>query len=184
MISCSSHVDTQMQCLENFPSLDDIKSNASFVTKLTSRDNELRLFPDIRFTCSGFVTKWTVGAKRMTGEGHNKRPQLLVWRPLGKGRYVQVHSTTLFSNGISTRTNIYDYYPNPPVNVQYGDFLGVFQPEKNNSELVVFYQQYNGPNNLVISRISEPVPTSITGLTTASENDFPLITMVFSMLSN
>ena len=171
-----------MQCLENFPSLNDIKTKANFVTKLTSRDNELRLFPNIRFTCSGFVTKWTVGAKRMTGEEHNKRPQLLVWRPLGKGRYVRIHSTTLISNGASKGMNIYNYYPNPPVSVQYGDFLGVFQPEKNNSELVVFYQQYNGPNNLVISRISEPVPTSITSLTTASENDFPLITMVFSKL--
>ena len=108
---------------------------------MTRRDNQQRLFPDITFTCNGFITKWIIGAKRGRG---TLLPELQVWRNIGAS-FIKTKFSPLPSN--ATDNNIVEYIPNPPLEFQEGDILGVYQPPHQDSALVVYYQDHDGPVN-------------------------------------
>ena len=95
------------------------------------------IFPDIRFTCSGVLMKWIVG-----GEWNENTvdvyPDLQIWRPMGDNTYTRVHSTTI-SAAVEGGNGVYEFSVSPPIPVQPGDVLGVFQPWSGRSRLQVDY---------------------------------------------
>ena len=113
-------------------------SIAPFSTGMRGSYSQQQLiFPDIRFTCSGVLVKWIVG-----GEWNENTvdvyPDLQIWRPMGDSTYMRVHSTTI-SAALESENDVYEFAVSPPIPVQPGDVLGVFQPWSGRSRLQVDY---------------------------------------------
>ena len=91
-----------------------------------------RLYPDIRFTCSGMVTKWRAAARQLSG---NKNTILWVWRDTSSGSqtYTRISRIELGICGsgvdaspVAGMNGVYECTlpESLRVNVQPGDILG------------------------------------------------------------
>uniref|UniRef100_A0A1X7TRP1 IgGFc-binding protein N-terminal domain-containing protein n=1 Tax=Amphimedon queenslandica TaxID=400682 RepID=A0A1X7TRP1_AMPQE len=118
---------------------------------------EIRVFPSIKFTCHGIITKWIIGA---TTDTH---PLIMIR-----------HSDNTTTNAISIDTdtipsvmhsNVYNITVTDEVRVQPGDVLMI-----NSTGTDMYYQQHNGPFNYILG------PNSV--LTRMDSNDYPLISAV------
>ena len=96
------------------------------------------IFPDIKFTCNGEVVKWIVGAKYDRVKNSVNYPEVQIWRPTGDSTYQKLNGTTIIPVD-ERRSRIYEFIVDPPLPVQPGDVLGMFQPSKDNSKLLVDY---------------------------------------------
>ena len=117
------------------------------INGVVSRPKQQRLFPDIQFTCNGSITKWIVGAQTRSVGITDKLPSLQIWRRTrGTNFYSQVGSSHLHTS-TSNFSGIVEYMPNPPLEFQEGDVLGVYQPEADQSKSVLYYQRSTGPSS-------------------------------------
>ena len=148
---------------------------------LRSRNQQQRIFPQIKFTCDGNITKWIMGAIRNNTRDYF--PELQIWRDIGNDTYTKVGNTTpgnatpLLQDVAAT---VYEYSPEHPLEFQAGDILGVFQPRGPLSHLRVYYEENNGPTSFdVVVDDTEPLLDIFTltqsGVRTSS--DLPLITV-------
>ena len=156
------------------------------IGNLTFNLGELRLFPNIKFNTNGYITAWTVGGiitKR------KRNPELQIWRKINDSNdddYIRVNKFQLDEmNGIVIASNVREYSVNPPVQVQAGDILGLFQP--NDSSVFIYYQECHGPLSIGIpvAKGSES-PATLNEENFSSEflNDYPLIAVNFSSKEN
>ena len=131
------------------------------------------LFPDITFTCNGFITKWIVGGT--TDSSESLQPELQIWRNTGGTSYTKT-KFSLIPFSTPTAVNIVEYIPDPPLEFQEGDILGVYLPHHNDSALVVFSQDRDGPANYANGKNLSTMNLS------GSPNgyDYPLVTVEFS----
>ena len=143
---------------------------------MTRKDRQQSLFPDIAFTCNGFITKWIVGVSK--NDFVSWKPELQIWQKIGGASYTKAKSSSI-SNNIPTsgNYNIVKYAPNPPLEFQEGDILGVYQPYHRLSALVVYYQESDGPVNY--EEGSYPLNTATLD-TPGSQYDYPLVTVEIS----
>ena len=76
--------------------------------------------------------------------------------------------------------NVYEYIPDPPLEFQEGDILGVYQ-RWGGGRMRVYYQETTGPENYRHSsnlNIDPPAPSTLTGATlVVSQYDYPLVTV-------
>ena len=142
------------------------------------RDRQQRVFPDISFTCNGSITKWIVGAG--TGGGSSPSSELQIWRRSGADSYTKVASTQLTAQSPTSNPNVYEYVPSSPLGFQEGDILGVYQRE--DSSVVPYYQESNGPKNLCDSNLPSSAPDLITSPSIAEEYIYPMVTVEISKL--
>jgi len=142
---------------------------------LRSRERQQRIIPSIKFTCTGTLTKWIIGAQRQQG---TNLPQLQIWRL--RQRSSNTYDRTTFSDITALNDtddlNVYEYIPNPPLQFQTTDILGLYQPHIRNSQVVVYYQSGGGPRNF--RRSNQNSPSSM-GFRASGErdNDLPLVTV-------
>ena len=164
--------------------------NATVIKKNALLINEVRqvgerrqyIYPEMKFSCNGSVTKWIYGAvdqNRSTGD----LPELQIWHQTGPNSYNKQGSSLVTAN-ISIAPNVYEYYPVTPLEFQEGDIFGVHIPDNNNSQLYLYEQRESGPLNLRINNeVNSPASSTINGtLTTDEANNFPLVTVIISML--
>ena len=160
-----------------------IKENALLINEVRQiGERRQYIYPEMKFSCNGRVTKWIYGAvdqNRSTGD----LPELQIWRQTGPNSYNKQGSSLVTAN-ISIAPNVYEYYPVTPLEFQVGDIFGVHTPDNNNSQLCLYEQRESGPINLLIdNEISSPAPSIINGILTTDEaNNFPLVTVIISML--
>ena len=149
------------------------------INGVTSRNQQQHLFPEINFTCNGSITKWIVGAE-MRASG-TVQPELQIWRrdSWRRNRYTKVDFSLLIPNETSD-PNIHEYYPDPPLEFQEGDILGVYTPRRDDSQLVVYYQENTGPQNYGRISVDPLAPTVFTYGNTASQIGYPLVTVEVS----
>ena len=136
----------------------------------------------MKFSCNGSVTKWIYGAvdqNRSTGD----LPELQIWRQTGPTSYNKQGSSLVTAN-ISIAPNVYEYYPVTPLEFQEGDIFGVHIPDNNNSQLYLYEQRESGPLNVYINNeVNSPAPSTINEILITDEaNNFPLVTVIISML--
>ena len=179
----------EAQCTNGFVSLDTLRE----LGKVTggnrkNRDQQQRIIPSISFTCSGSITKWIVAAKWENGGGHTYFPELQIWRP-GTILHRKVGASTL-SAASENGSNVYEYVPSSPLPFQEGDFLGIFQPDKDTSRLRAYYVDKIGPPNYYYDpdSLNQDVNTPPTGLflvtsSTQNQADQPLVAVEISKLS-
>lgn len=162
--------------MHGFLTIDELREQTQLVNinGVVSRPNQQRLFPTIQFTCSGFIVKWIVGAQ-VRSTNPSVLLELQIWRRVGVNTYTKVGSTIL---NITTpsQLNVYEYAVNPPLMVQEGDILGVYQPREEESQLVVYYQENSGPVNYRKNN-GFPLNNFTYSGTSVSEYDYPLVSV-------
>ena len=159
-----------------------IKENALLIHETKATDSRQYIYSEMKFSCNGSVTKWIYGAvdqNKSTGD----LPELQIWRQTGPNSYNKQGSSLVTAN-ISEAPNVYEYYPVTPLEFQEGDIFGVHIPDDNNSQLCLYEQIESGPLNLCIdNEVNSPAPSTINGIFTTDEaNNFPLVTVIISML--
>ena len=121
------------------------------INGVVSRQRQQRLFPNIRFTCNGFITKWIVGAQTLTSG--SRMPELQIWRRnRTTDSYTKTNSSIITPNEIPGSPNVHEFILSTPLQFNTGDILGVHQPRLTGSNLVssrfvLYYQENTGPAN-------------------------------------
>ena len=160
-----------------------IKENALLINEVRlPTDRRQYIYPEMKFLCNGSVTKWIYGAvdrNRSTGD----LPELQIWHQNGPNSYNK-QGSSLVAAKLSIAPNVYEYYPMTPLVFQEGDIFGVYIPDNNDSQLWLYEQRESGPLNLRINNeVNSPAPSTINGMLKTDEaNDFPLVTVIISML--
>ena len=149
------------------------KTHEVNINRVITRDRQQRMFPEIKFTCSGSITKWIVGAG--TGGGSTPPSELQIWRRSGSD-YTKMGSTQLTAQSpTNDDPNVYEYTLSMPLEFQEGDFLGVYQ--RDGSSIVPYYQENTGPQNFRQSGQANSAPNSLTSPPLAAEYDYPLVSV-------
>ncbi len=141
----------------------------------TTQNNwQQRIHPGLKFTCSGYLTKWTFLAQ---WRNQSSFPEAQIWRVDSSNSYTLVNSTTLHIETESSRY-MYEYEVIPPVQFKTGDVVGIFQPLGTTSDLTLYYEEDSGPADnffLVVNQYNENTfQLNATDLMT--DMDLPLIT--------
>ena len=142
------------------------------INSVIARYEQQRAFPDIRFTCDGFITKWIVG---IDPEGNgNSKVQLQILRPNGPSNcFTRVRYTEIRA---ITTGNVYSQSLDPPLGFQQGDILGVYY-YRSGRRIVVYNQYSTGPRNYrVLESLKNPGGLDMTVVLT-NEYDYPLVTV-------
>ena len=135
------------------------------------------IYPEMRFTCNGTITKWVYGGVQQPSG--TMLPELQIWHKLGTDNYTKIGSSFV-STTTSIGTNLYEFVPQTPLKFQEGDIFGVYIPQSNKSNIFLYEQKESGPLKLRVSgTIDNPLSTIIGGLQTDG-NDFPLVTVEIS----
>ena len=170
---------TDPPCTSGFLSSEELQNKAYQVNiyEAKLRSKQQRVFPDINFTCSGNLTKWIVGGE----VGNSVGAELQIWRKNdgSVSDYTRVGYSVLQASD-PDNDDVYEYTPNPPLEFQEGDILGVYQRGGNN-RMRVYYQETTGPPNY--RRVGDlntdpPVSSTLTGaILVTDEYDYPLVTV-------
>ena len=99
-------------------------------------DNKQLIFPGIRFTYSGEVTKWIMAGKWDKDE--SQYPELQIWRSSGESTYQKQNSTVVSATN-KEDDGVYEFPVASPLPFQPGDILGLRQPPGGDSKLQVRY---------------------------------------------
>ena len=178
-------------CVQRLQNASDIQALAmDSRNQLVAPVRQLRLFPNITFTCTGNIVGWRLAAINHINRGN---PELSVWRPDGVNRYAKVTGQRIDSCTVaeSTRTlgtstvMIHENTLDPPIPFEAGYVLGILFSSDNaasyipllynvtrsdNSEgLVSYYESTRGspPNDIF----------TLTANNVAQDTLFPLISL-------
>ena len=143
------------------------------------RDRELRIFPDINFTCNGNLTKWIFGGEIENNVG----AELQIWRSqnqtLMPNSYTFVGSCVL-PHWSPKSKGVYNCTPESPLEFEKGDVLGVYQ-RHGMKRVEVFYQETTGPPNYRYPydlNTDPPLSLPVISATRITEYvDYPLVTV-------
>ena len=164
--------------MQGFPSESQIRRQILQVNinGVVSRPRTQLIFPEIRFTCHGFITKWIVGAQASTGI-MTEMPELQIWQAhRGTNTYNKTAYSLIIPNETShLNTHVHKYILVPPLEVNIGDILGVYQPQVELSRLVLYNQKWSGPVNYAADG-NTPLST-ITAVGNGDGYDYPLVTV-------
>ena len=119
-----------------------------------STGNVQGIFPEVGFTCNGSIQSWVFGARY---EGHDRYIELQIWRPTGNGVYTKVGYTTIFATAVG---NLYETRLSSPLAFQAGDVLGYYQPELNQTQLRLRFEQDGRDGQLAFFYASVISPAS------------------------
>ena len=151
-------------CSEGFIDLDVLKSKTPYITNVVRLFEHQRIFPNISFTCEGYVSKWIVGGLKVSGVDY---PRIRIGR---EDELSLKEAITLNpSNAINTSLNVYEYYHDPPLYVRAGDVLIMAHFGYSDVNSIVFYQEVSGPDNYHLTDIT---------FGKLEENVFPLVSVV------
>ena len=150
-----------------------VRIAADVYATIRTRERQQRIIPGIKFTCTGTLTKWILGARRTPTQATSYL-QLQIWRRQGSS---DTYDRTTFSDitalNATDDLNVYEYIPNPPLEFQTNDILGLYQPHIRDTQVVVYYQTGSGPRTFRLSNQDSPsVSTSASG---QSDTDLPLV---------
>ena len=122
----------------------------------THPEMELRLFPDIKFTCSETITRLTVAVDISTG-GLSAVPEIQIWRPM-EGKYSRVASAQLSVASlqeIPLQPGVYNIETSLPF--MEGDILGILYPTRSNV-LLFSLADHGSPAHIRPIGLEEPPP--------------------------
>ena len=165
------------QCVQGFLNEEAVRIAADVYASIRTHERQQRIIPGIKFTCTGTLTKWIIGAQSTVTEATNpQHPQLQIWR-LRQGSN-NIYDRTTFSDITDLNTtddlNVYEFLPNPPLEFRVNDFLGLYQPRLRHTEVEMYYQRGGGPRNFVRSNQGSPVTSNFKTFG-GVDNDLPLV---------
>ena len=106
-------------------------------------NNDKRSFKALQITCNGTLTNIFIGAKRNDSQDDLPIVQITSQNTLKQQSfYLSSENASFIDN------NLFGYnLSSSPVQVEEGDFLTIFQPQRNKSNLILYQQEFNGPVN-------------------------------------
>ena len=106
-------------------------------------NNVKRSFKALQITCNGTLTNIFIGAKRNDSQYDLPIVQITSQNTLKQQSfYLSSENASFIDN------NLFGYnLSSSPVQVEEGDFLTIFQPQRNKSNLILYQQEFNGPVN-------------------------------------
>ena len=131
-----------------FMQLDVLKERAKKISTGNTRsrnklNNELRVFPELNFTCSGKITGFLLGAeiRNRARFGTNLYPEVHIFKPSSASSiYVKVTSQEIrLAAGYFSPDGVLQYNLTTPIRFQRDYILGVYQPSKNDSIVQLYY---------------------------------------------
>ena len=169
---------TDGYCVSSSVNATLIQQNALLIHESKKRQTRQYIYPEMRFTCNGTITKWIYGGVQQPSE--TMLPELQIWRQLGTDNYNKIGSS-LVTADTSIGTNLYEFIPQTPLEFQERDVFGTHYPEKSQSQLILYQQKESGPINLRDpDNEVNPLSTITEKLKTEKGNDFPLVTVEIS----
>ena len=115
----------------------------------------------------------------MSGTG--ELPEIQIWRQTDTDTYTKQTFSHVSANETEPGTNIHEYYPETPLEFQEGDILGYFQPDEDDSQIVLYAQRESGPTNLHVDGNVDIAPITVTiPELLEEENNYPLISLEIS----
>ena len=172
-----------------FPRLDTIQTAMS-PSLLAFRDRDTWLFPNMVFNCSGNITKWIFLARNPDDVVVNSvnsalLPEFQVWRERVDfvnilDDYMRVTPTDNVAELQVVDESVYEYILKPPIEVQEGDFLGIYAQEGN--RIFVEYLDMgegNAPDSFFLTS-SNRLSIVILGAATLDQRFLPLVTAEIS----
>ena len=130
------------QCIDRIIdfSLLDYRARRIGINRIGTRlDNEIRILSDIQFNCSTTINSVILGIDVRTRDSF---PSVQLWRPSGSSNYAFVPGSERFifytTENVS-RTGVYDYPLEPPLEVEPGDLLAFSQPSQGSSSVRGYY---------------------------------------------
>ncbi len=142
------------------------------------RNNHIRqaVFPDIRFTCPGNLTRWSLVAVPVGGG--SRYPQVQLWRTGSSARrFVRYSGDKLSASSPNPEGRVYQITRDPPLAFQTGDFLGVYNPTV--PKLSFRYQRDGASRNYYIDGPINPrdsINLDEVGVQ-SNGNDYPLVSV-------
>ena len=126
-------------------------------------NNVKRSFKTLQITCNGTLTNIFIGAKT----NNDSSSDLPIVQITNQNTLKQQSFYLSSENASFIDNNLFGYnLSSSSVPVEEGDFLTIFQPQRNKSNLILYYQEFNGPRNYDSSY-------SII----VSKNDYPLVSI-------
>ena len=130
--------------------------------KLRVTHKRQQITPAMRFTCTGWITKWIIGVAWVHRDTFY--PELQLWRSSGGDTYRKINGTRLsgrsdtseefnvpVGNGIVLSGGIYEYDNFEPIPFQAGDILGAFIPPNSYSKLRLLSVRGHVPTNYYLA---------------------------------
>ena len=99
--------------------------------------------------------------------GRHLYPNLQVYR--GQSLVFTLHASGAVS---SAYPNVYEYVPDPPLSVEAGDYIAVWQPPKDTACLLLSFVRFAGPQSLVLNRTKRAIQQLL-----GREGNLPLVTL-------
>ena len=143
-------VASHEKCPRGFMDLNTITAKAplgfeGFPSTVDELGSEIRIIPEMKFTCSGEITKIVVGARvRPKRDDHDGcYPQLQIWREADNKKdqivfnLVSSHEIVLTEDDFNP-SGYFKYYFSPHVPFQAGDAIGIYQPS-DTSDVQLYY---------------------------------------------
>ena len=127
--------------------LDVLKERAKKISTGNTRStdklsNELRVFPELKFTCSGNITGFLLGVeiRNRARFGTSLYPEVHIFRPSAPSSYVNVISQEIrLAAGDFSPDGVLQYNLTTPIPFQRDYILGVYQPSKTDSIVQLYY---------------------------------------------
>lgn len=110
------------------------------------------------------ATEWLIGAHLQHTAGQS--PQLERWTAKGDSHYVKIESRPIVNLTSAGYPNLYQFLPSPPLDFQAGNVVGLWQPELQDSQVVLYHETVGDDWHYVLSgstgEITKESPTSST----------------------
>ena len=111
-------------CTGGFITRERLADEALFIPNFVYMHGRQLIVPNMTFTSSGSVVRWTFAARYNASA--TQYPELQVWRENTTGTYVKVGSTGNMEPAQTAYLNVYEYVLDPPLQVLVGDVLGIY----------------------------------------------------------
>ena len=161
-------------CTEGFITRERLADEAFFIRNFTYMYGRQLIIPDMTFTTSGSVVRWTFVARYRASA--TQYPELQVWRENTTGTYVKVGSTGNMEPNQTAYLNVYEYVLDPPLQVLTGDVLGIYQLSSGNSCVHLLF--LSDSNHVNWYKVSRPQDTFMVA-GSEENNALPLVTVSF-----
>ena len=126
----------------------------------THLDDEIRLLPDITFTCPTVITSLALGIDvRREKYDRNEYPSVLVVRLTATGYTLLTEQTIYYTPDNVSTNGVYNYPLDPPISVNVGDTLGIRAPGDDESIVRIYYVFETGldyETKILIGGLNQP----------------------------
>ena len=149
---------------------------------IRTHERQQRIIPGIHFTCTGMLTKWIIGAQRILTQTTNHL-QLQIWRRRRQtnNRYDRIDYSDLTDLNATDDLNVHEYTPNPPLQFQADDLLGLFLPRRTETQVEAYLQEGGGPQSYRRSNRNSALSSfSTSGRRVGTDIDMPLVAVEVS----